>query len=252
MDPELVLSLLDTATGRLVQALDEAPGTPLHTLPVLDDTHLSEVLGDWKDAGREIPVGVLPVLFEEQVARTPDAVAVVFEDLKLSYGEVNERANRLARLLVEQGAGPERFVAVALPRSADLVAALLAVLKTGAAYVPIDPDYPADRIAYILEDARPMSVITGYGAERVLPEGTPHVLLDDSATLRALETRAGVDLTDEDRLAPLNAASPAYVIYTSGSTGRPKGVVVEHRSVVRLFGATESWFGFGSQDVWTL
>ncbi|WP_037664771.1 AMP-binding protein, partial [Streptomyces griseofuscus] len=240
IDPELVLSLMDTATGRLVQALDEAPETPLHTLPVLDDTHLSEVLGDWKDAGREVPVGVLPVLFEEQVARTPDAVAVVFEDLKLSYGEVNERANRLARLLVEQGAGPERFVAVALPRSADLVVALLAVLKTGAAYVPIDPDYPADRIAYILEDARPMSVITGYGAERVLPEGTPHVLLDDSATLRALETRAGGDLTDEDRLAPLNAASPAYVIYTSGSTGRPKGVVVEHRSVVRLFGATES------------
>ncbi|MFF5435825.1 amino acid adenylation domain-containing protein, partial [Streptomyces griseofuscus] len=245
IDPDLVLSLMDTATGRLVQALDEAPETPLHTLPVLNDTHLSEVLGDWKDVGREVPVGVLPVLFEEQVARTPDAVAVVFEDLKLSYGEVSERANRLARLLVEQGAGPERFVAVALPRSADLVVALLAVLKSGAAYVPIDPDYPADRIAYILEDARPMSVITGYGAERVLPEGTPHVLLDDSATLRALETRAGGDLTDEDRLAPLNAASPAYVIYTSGSTGRPKGVVVEHRSVVRLFGATESWFGFG-------
>ncbi|WP_256642717.1 AMP-binding protein, partial [Streptomyces murinus] len=178
----------------------------LHTLPVLNDTHLSEVLGDWKDDGREVPVGVLPVLFEEQVARTPDAVAVVFEDVKLSYGEVNERANRLARLLVEQGAGPERFVAVALPRSADLVIALLAVLKTGAAYVPIDPDYPADRIAYILEDAHPMSVITGYGAERVLPEGTAHVPLDDSATLRALETRAGDDLTDEDRLAPLNAA----------------------------------------------
>ncbi|MEW2626429.1 condensation domain-containing protein, partial [Streptomyces sp. NPDC048106] len=154
IDPDLVLSLMDTATSHLTQALDEAPDTPLHTLPVLNDTYLGQVLGDGGRAGREAPGGVLPVLFEEQVARTPDAVAVVFEDVRLTYGEVNERANRLARLLVEQGAGPERFVAVALPRSADLVIALLAVLKTGAAYVPIDPDYPADRIAYILDDAR--------------------------------------------------------------------------------------------------
>ncbi|MEU5668515.1 AMP-binding protein, partial [Streptomyces longwoodensis] len=228
IDPDLVLSLMDTATGRLVQALDEAPETPLHTLPVLDDTHLSEVLGDWKDAGREVPVGVLPVLFEEQVARTSDAVAVVFEDLKLSYGEVNERANRLARLLVEQGAGPERFVAVALPRSADLVVALLAVLKTGAAYVPIDPDYPADRIAYILEDARPMAVVTVESAGVEVSAGTTRILLDDPTTRQALEAQASGDLTDSERLAPLHAGSPAYVIYTSGSTGRPKGVVVEH------------------------
>ncbi|MYR85697.1 AMP-binding protein, partial [Streptomyces sp. SID685] len=132
-------------------------------------------------------------------------------------------------LLIEGGAGPERFVAVALPRSAELVIALLAVLKTGAAYVPIDPEYPADRIAYILADADPMCVITGLGAEGVLPADSAQVLLDDPATRKALDTRASGDLTDAERLAPLHAGAPAYVIYTSGSTGRPKGVVVEHR-----------------------
>ncbi|RRQ76890.1 non-ribosomal peptide synthetase, partial [Streptomyces griseofuscus] len=139
-----------------------------------------------------------------------------------------------------------------MPRSADLVAALLAVLKTGAAYVPIDPDYPADRIAYILEDAHPMAVVTVESAGVEVPAGTTRILLDDSTTRQTLEAQASDDLTDSERPAPLHAGSPAYVIYTSGSTGRPKGVVVEHRSVVRLFGATESWFGFGSQDVWTL
>uniref|UniRef100_UPI002115360C AMP-binding protein n=1 Tax=Streptomyces murinus TaxID=33900 RepID=UPI002115360C len=141
-------------------------------------------------------------------------------------------ANRLARLLVEGGAGPERFVAVALPRSAELVVALLAVLKTGAAYVPIDPEYPADRIAYILADADPMCVITGLGADGVLPAGSDQVLLDDPATREDLDARASGDLTDAERLASLHADAPAYVIYTSGSTGRPKGVVVEHRGIV--------------------
>ncbi|WP_037664807.1 AMP-binding protein, partial [Streptomyces griseofuscus] len=165
-------------------------------------------------------------------ARTPDAGAVVFEGVELSYRELNARANRLARVLVGQGAGPERFVAVALPRSAELVVALLAVLKTGAAYVPIDPDYPADRIAYILADADPMAVITVGDSGVELPAGTGRILLDDTATQQALDAQASSDLADTERRAPLNAGAPAYVIYTSGSTGRPKGVVVEHRSVV--------------------
>ncbi|CAL2059776.1 protein of unknown function [Streptomyces murinus] len=129
------------------------------------------MLEEWNETGRELPGGTLPVLFEQQVKRTPDAGAVAFEGVELSYREVNERANRLARVLVGQGAGPERFVAVALSRSAELVVALLAVLKTGAAYVPIDPDYPADRIAYIVADADPMAVITvGTAASSCRPE----------------------------------------------------------------------------------
>ncbi|MGW3313860.1 amino acid adenylation domain-containing protein, partial [Streptomyces sp. NPDC001073] len=248
IDPDLVLSLMDTATSRLVQALDQAPDTPVHTLPILDDARLNQVLTGGKDTAAVVPNRTLPVLFEEQVARTPDATALVFEGVELSYREVNERANRLARLLVEQGAGPERFVAVALPRSLELVVALLAVVKSGAAYVPIDPDYPADRIAYILEDADPMCVITGLGAEGVLPEDTPRILVDAPA----LAERSGADLCDIERSAPLTPDVPAYVIYTSGSTGRPKGVVVPHANVVRLFSATDGWFGFGSDDVWTL
>ncbi|MEW2626410.1 condensation domain-containing protein, partial [Streptomyces sp. NPDC048106] len=248
-------STVERMAGWLTRLLEEVladPQQPVSRARILDDAELRQLLGGEGGAGREVPGGVLPVLFEEQVAKAPDAVAVVFEDVRLTYGEVNERANRLARLLVEQGAGPERFVAVALPRSADLVMALLAVLKTGAAYVPIDPDYPADRIAYILDDARPMSVITVGDSGVELSAETRRILLDDPATRQALETQASGDLTDSERLAPLHSRIPAYVIYTSGSTGRPKGVVVEHRSVVRLFGAVDSWFGFGSDDVWTL
>ncbi|WP_256642687.1 condensation domain-containing protein, partial [Streptomyces murinus] len=204
-------STIERMTGWLTRLLEEVladPGRPVSRARILDDTELRQVLGDpgeGNDVGREVPVGVLPVLFEEQVARTPDAVAVVFEGVELSYREVSERANRLARLLVEQGAGPERFVAVAMPRSAELVVALLAVLKTGAAYVPIDPDYPADRIAYILDDARPMSVITVGDSGVELSAETTRIHLDDPATRQALEAQASDDLTDSERLAPLHA-----------------------------------------------
>ncbi|MFE2196478.1 amino acid adenylation domain-containing protein, partial [Streptomyces olivaceus] len=119
---------------------------------------------------------------------------------------------------------------------------------SGAAYVPIDPDYPADRIAYILDEAHPMCVITGLGAEGALPKDTPQILVDAPA----LAEHSGADLRDVERSAPLTPDAPAYVIYTSGSTGRPKGVVVPHANVVRLLSATDEWFAFGSDDVWTL
>ncbi|WP_131733081.1 amino acid adenylation domain-containing protein, partial [Actinomadura formosensis] len=169
----------------------------------------------------------IPALFEAQVAVRPDAPAVTFEGVSWSYAQVNARANRLARWLVERGVGPEQFVALALPRSADLVVAILAVLKAGAAYVPMDPDYPADRIAYMVQDARPVLTL---GPDDLDAEG----------------------YDDTDLGVVIDPAHPAYVIYTSGSTGRPKGVVVPHQNVVRLLGCTEQWFGFGPDDVWTL
>ncbi|MFD8840648.1 non-ribosomal peptide synthetase, partial [Streptomyces griseofuscus] len=248
IDPGLVLSLMDTATGRLVQALDEAPETPLHTLPVLDEARLDRIVGDWNDTGRDVSDGSLLALFEERVAQAPEATALVFGGVELSYREVNERANRLARLLVGEGAGPERFVAVALPRSAELVVALLAVLKTGAAYVPIDPDYPADRIAAILEDAHPMAVITVESAAVEVPAGTNRLLLDDSATRQALDAKAGDDLRDDERSGPLRAGTPAYAIFTSGSTGRPKGVVIEHRALVNFLTSMQERFGLAAGD----
>ncbi|WP_344301710.1 amino acid adenylation domain-containing protein, partial [Streptomyces murinus] len=233
---------------RLLEAVRVDPSRTVAATEMVDPAERALVMGEWNDTSTAVPGNTLPALFEEQVARTPDAVAVVFEGVELSYREVNERANRLARLLVEGGAGPERFVAVALPRSAELVVALLAVLKTGAAYVPIDPEYPADRIAYILADADPMCVITGLGADGVLPAGSDQVLLDDPATRENLDARASGDLTDAERLASLHTGAPAYVIYTSGSTGRPKGVVVEHRGIVNRLLWMQDRFGLAADD----
>ncbi|MFD0890508.1 AMP-binding protein, partial [Streptosporangium algeriense] len=147
--------------------------------------------------------------------------------------------------LTEEGAGPERFVAVVLPRSIDLIVTVLAVLKSGAGYVPVEPDAPAERVEYVLGDSRPVLVVTTAEIAATLPEGrTPRLLLDDPSTWERPARGTAV--------APRTPDNPAYVIYTSGSTGRPKGVTVPHRNVTRLFGSTEHWYGFGERDVWTL
>ncbi|HLK00994.1 MAG TPA: AMP-binding protein, partial [Streptosporangiaceae bacterium] len=193
-----------------------------------------------------------PELFQERVARTPDAPATVFRGQLLSYAELNASANRLARFLVSRGAGPESLVAVAVPRSTDMVVAVLGVLKAGAAYVPLDPAYPADRVAFMLADSRPVAVLTTADAARDLagmaprPEAqanpVPLVVLDDPVTAAAVSGLGGGDLADDERLAPLAPSSPAYVIYTSGSTGRPKGVVIEHRGLTDLMARARAQF----------
>ncbi|MFD3919674.1 amino acid adenylation domain-containing protein [Streptomyces sp. NPDC058595] len=177
----------------------------------------------------------LPQLFERAASRFPDAVAVQDADTVLRYRELDARANRLARALVRHGAGPGQLVAVRLPRSVDLVTALVAVAKSGAAAVPVDPDWPDERIRLILAGTRPVHVLTP-GELTLLLSGT-----DDTT-----------NLTDADRGAPLLPSHPAYVIHTSGSTGRPKGVVVPHEGPVALLTDTASLFGFGASDVWTL
>ncbi|MFF2078105.1 amino acid adenylation domain-containing protein [Kitasatospora sp. NPDC058162] len=189
----------------------------------------------------------IPELFAEQAARTPEAVAVTAPDAELSYRELDERSDRLAHLLVARGAGPESFVAVALPRGAELVVAVLAVLKAGAAYLPLEPAHPAERTGHALADARPLLLVTTTG---LLP-GTelPRIELDTPETAAALAAAPATAPTPAPALRPEH---PAYVIFTSGSTGRPKGVVVPHRNVVRLLDTTERHFAFGPQDVWTL
>ncbi|MCA1681765.1 MAG: amino acid adenylation domain-containing protein, partial [Actinobacteria bacterium] len=142
-----------------------------------------------------------------------------------------------ARLLIARGVGPERVVALALPRSVELVVALWAVLKAGAAYLPVDPELPADRIGFVVGDAAPVLVVTAGSGGNVsggLPQGMALLVLDDPETGAVLEGYPNGDVTDADRLGPLHPGSAAYVIYTSGSTGRPKGVVVEHHSLVNL------------------
>ncbi|HEY2576628.1 MAG TPA: amino acid adenylation domain-containing protein, partial [Streptosporangiaceae bacterium] len=215
--------------------------TPLRPAPsgesaarALTPAELRRLLTGWNDTTRRVPETTLPELFEAQAARTPDAVAVTCGDITLSYAELDERANRLARHLITLGAGPEQLVAIAMERSPGMIVAVLAVLKAGAGYLPVDPSYPPDRIAYMLTDTNPVAVLTTAGAGQGLPDGTPQVTLDDPATMAAVSRLGGGDLAGNERPAGLGLSSPAYVIYTSGSTGRPKGVVVEHRSLTDL------------------
>ncbi|WP_433337020.1 amino acid adenylation domain-containing protein [Spirillospora sp. CA-294931] len=230
---EYARDLFDPATAasiaarfeRLVRELVTAPDAPVGTADILDRAERRTILRSWA-GGKADPVerATIPALFEAQAGSRPDAVAVCFEGRSLTYGELNASANRLARRLVREGVGTEDLVALKFERSPDLVIAILATLKAGAAYVPIDPDYPADRIASMLEDARPVVTLTDVEADG-----------DDS--------NLGL---------PIFPDHAAYVIYTSGSTGRPKGVVVPHQNVVRLLRSTERWFDFGPDDVWTL
>ncbi|MEU9186969.1 amino acid adenylation domain-containing protein, partial [Streptomyces sp. NPDC048484] len=205
----------------------------VHQITLMSRSEQRLVLEGWNDTAREVPAATLPELFQAQAARTPDATALVFEDLELSYGELNARANRLARLLIDRGVGPESLVAVMMHRSVDLVVALLAVVKAGGAYVPIDPDYPADRITYVLADAQPLLVLTSTDlASRLTDSHPPYVALDADRTTTALKDLQDTDPTDTERRTPLLPAHPAYVIYTSGSTGQPKGVAVPHTGLV--------------------
>ncbi|HEY6313985.1 MAG TPA: amino acid adenylation domain-containing protein [Streptosporangiaceae bacterium] len=237
---EYAEDLFDRATvralaGRLTRLLAQAvqdPARPVSDLDLLTPAERRE-LTQWNDTARDIPAATVPELVQAQAARTPDAPAVVYGRTQVSYAELNARANRLARYLVSLGAGPERLVAIAMPRSPDMIVAVLAVLKAGAAYVPVDPAYPADRIAFMLADTGPVAVLTTAATGQDLPGGTPRVVLDDPAVLAAVSRLADGDLAGAGRPA-LRPASPAYVIYTSGSTGRPKGVVIEHRGVAGL------------------
>ncbi|MEU9291696.1 amino acid adenylation domain-containing protein, partial [Streptomyces sp. NPDC048275] len=205
-------------------ALAADPDQPVGDVDLLDEAERARVLTDWNDTAHPIPAPSLTELLEARAQHTPEAVALVHGTTRTTYGELDARANHVARLLVQRGIGPEQYVAVALPRSTELVVALLAVLKTGAAYLPIDPEYPADRIAYVLDDARPALVLTnGELAGRLPDSDVPHLRLDQAARTDALPD---ADPRQRERTAAARPDHPAYVIYTSGSTGRPKGVVV--------------------------
>ncbi|MFD4948619.1 amino acid adenylation domain-containing protein, partial [Streptomyces sp. NPDC058409] len=230
---------VETIRDRFISVLEAFvadAGQSVGRIPLLDADERERVLTVWNDTTHEVPGTTLPELFEQQAARTADAFAVAAGDTRLTYAELNARANRLARHLVGRGAGPERLVAVAVPRSADLVVALLAVVKTGAGYVPIDPEYPADRIAHMLQDADPVLVITDAETSRKLPAGAAaHVsrlVLDEPAVRTLLEDQDPHDLSDDERPNRLLPQHTAYVIYTSGSTGRPKGVAISHAAIV--------------------
>ena len=206
---------------------------PIGELGLLRGAERDRLLHDWQGPARDIPADGVAELVGARAAETPDALAVSDGVTRLTYAELDARSSRLARHLIELGAGPERFVALALPRTAGTLVALIAVLKTGAAYVPVDLRYPAERIEYMLTEARPVLLITDTAAAAQLPEhgATPRLLLDAPDLPAALAARPGTPITDAERTAPGHPLNPAYAIYTSGSTGRPKGVVISRQGM---------------------
>jgi amino acid adenylation domain-containing protein len=220
-----------------------------HHVALLDDLRIlpaderAQLLAPATVAGR-YDVAPLHGLFEARVREAPDRQAVVAGEERLTYRELNARANRLAHALRQKGVQRNDIVGLAVERNADVAIGILAILKAGAAYLPLDPEYPRDRLAFIVDDAKARLVLASSNITASLQLGAAECL--DIAT-------AGTDLPDTD---PADAASApddlAYVIYTSGSTGKPKGVLITHANVTRLFNATKPWFAFGPQDTWTL
>ncbi|MYR21679.1 AMP-binding protein, partial [Streptomyces sp. SID6137] len=243
-EPATVRDLADRLCLLLTELADD-PERPVRDLAWITAEERRRLPAEWNGTEEGRPADTLDGLFTAQAARTPGAEAVSCGADRLDYATLDARSGRLAHRLAELGAGPETFVALALPRSTDLVVAVLAVLKTGAAYLPIDPRLPAERVRHLLADAAPVALVTTSGADA--DPVIPLLLLDDP------EVRA--DLARRPVAGPARRAlpeSPAYAIYTSGSTGLPKGVVVPHANVVRLFTRTRHWFRFGADDVWTL
>jgi pristinamycin I synthase 2 len=234
-DPGLPTGRLDPLTAGERRLFVPGPPRPVRTARALRP--VSATVRP-REGGRRQSALTLADLVSRWAARTPAAVAVTAGETALTYKELDARANRLARLLIRRGAAPERLVAVLLPRSADLVTAILAVAKSGAACLPLDPRWPEERIRTILADAGPVLTLTA--DELAQAEG-------ESAA-----PGTGAPVTDEDRRAPLTPSNAAYVVYTSGSTGRPKGVVVPHRAAVTLLEEAAAPFGFGPDDVWTM
>ncbi|WP_395105926.1 amino acid adenylation domain-containing protein [Actinomadura sp. SCN-SB] len=230
-------------TDRYVRVLEQIaadPATPCHRLDMLLPEEHDRLRGAWAEAERPVPERTVAELLAEQAARTPDRTALVSPpDVSLTYGELNAEVNRLARLLRRQGAGPERVVALALPRSAEMVVALFAVLRTGAAYLPLELDYPADRLGYMLADAGPVCMVSHAPIAAGLPFDGPVIALDDPAVRDVLRDLPGHDLGPGELPGfapgtPGRMDRPAYVIYTSGSTGRPKGVVTPYRGLTNM------------------
>lgn len=241
-DPALVKSMLRHFETLLVNMTGNAQRR-VEELTLLSEDERSVLLSNPNGAIKSSPATITE-LFKHQVRRTPGNIAVNCGDEQLTYRELDERAERLARELQRSGFGPESLVAVLLDRSVELIVVLLGILKSGAAYVPLDPSYPQQRIDDILRDSQARLLITRRSFAQRVPEQTRVLWLDDQREEVAESAgQISVDVTSDNL---------AYVIYTSGSTGRPKGVLITHSNVTRLLDATQHWFEFGEHDVWAL
>ncbi|MFJ9247502.1 non-ribosomal peptide synthase/polyketide synthase [Streptomyces sp. NPDC101776] len=228
--------------GTLLADAVARPEAPVADLELLGADERHRILRGWNDTEHDVPALTWPRMFADQVAARPHEVALIHEDVRLTYAELDARAAKLAHALVARGAGPEQVVALAVPRSADMIVAEVAVLKSGAAYLPVDTDYPADRIAYMVADARPVCLVTTAEIAPDLPPDLDPLILDAPETVAELAAypAQGPSTADE-----LTTAHAAYVIYTSGSTGRPKGTVLSHAGVAKLVATQQERFGIG-------
>ncbi|WP_439644313.1 condensation domain-containing protein, partial [Acetivibrio straminisolvens] len=229
--------------SKILKEISENPNKEISKIEMLTREEKEQILYDFNDTNKEYPKEkTLSQVFEEQVERTPDNVAVIFGEEKLTYRELNQRANSLARMLRKKGVGKECIVAIMLERSIEMMVGILAVLKAGGAYLPVSPSYPEERIQYMLEDSNATLLLTkdgGYGKKFESPLGLTILDLDD----RSLYAE------DRSNLEPVNdARSLAYVIYTSGSTGKPKGAMIEHYSVINRLGWMQRKYPIGKED----
>jgi arthrofactin-type cyclic lipopeptide synthetase B len=241
IDAQRVAGYLHTALESLAEALEQRPDMPLCGLNILPDAERHTLLHTLNHSPTHYAdTALIHQQVETHAAAHPEAIAVRFEQQRLTYRQLNERANQVAHVLLAQGVGPDNRVAICVERGPQMIIGLLGILKAGAGYVPIDPAYPQERIAYTLADSQPMAVLVQANTRHLVGE-LAQVDLDNLGQASILNPRL--------HLSPANLA---YVIYTSGSTGQPKGVMIEHRQVARLFSATQQWFGFNQHDVWAL
>jgi amino acid adenylation domain-containing protein/non-ribosomal peptide synthase protein (TIGR01720 family) len=244
---EFMIEQMDGHFEALLECFASGSDLPVNDVDLLSQPEKRRQLVDWNSTAAEYPrEKSIHAIFEEQVARYPDRVAVVFQHTQLTYRELDEESNRLANYLHEQGVHRETLVALCLARSPDMIVAILGVLKAGGAYLPIDPDYPDDRRSYIVDDSGVSHAISTSNSIGILADRVPSLILLDRDR-EAIASRSS--WLSAVRAVPDNIA---YCIYTSGSTGRPKGVLLEHRQVVRLMVNDHLQFTFTEEDVWSM
>ncbi len=234
----------------VLDAASRDPSLTVSAIPVFREADRALVIAGpnrWNDPSVSFPVtATVHERFEAQVDRTPDAIAITAGAARLSYRELDARSNRVARFLRARGAGPGTLVGLAVDRGVEMIVGMVGILKAGAAYLPLDPDYPRDRLAFMATDAKVPIVLSQASKRGSVPATAAEVVLLDEAWDSIAEHGA----ERLDRTA--NPSDLAYVIYTSGSTGKPKGAMVTHANVARLFDATHAWYGFDARDVWTM
>ena len=231
----------------ILEAVVASPARRISLLPLLTPPERNRMLDDWNATEADYPRDrCVHELFAEQVERTPEATALVFNDEELTYADLNRRADDLAARLRARGVGPDTPVGLCAGRSLEMVVGLLGILKSGAAYVPLDPAYPKERLAFMLEDSGAPVLVTQHRQRRLFPEQTSVIFLDDDFDGGHSETCNGRVHPDGGSPGP---ESLAYILYTSGSTGRPKGVMVSHRNVLNFFAGMDRVLG-GEPGVW--